>query len=99
METVDLMERSYDKMMSIWKEENDGRLERNDEKLETIERKGLDNIRDGGTMKISAMAQAYDKGVCRSWAARFASHLVNIFKVSTENYFWQLCARKLLIVV
>lgn len=91
--TVDVMEKSYERVLSYGKEEIDGKLRRENDRSARTEIVGPYLVCDGITITIDDMARALDATVRRSSATSFASELVEILSRALYMYLWDFCRR------
>lgn len=79
METVCVMERSFEKALT-YEKEDDGKLGRLVERGASVQRNGTYIVRDRITIKLDETAGASSVFVRRSWTESFASGLVDILR-------------------
>lgn len=73
METVNLLDKSYEVAMPYGKQEDNGKLEQRDRRMARTETSEPYTIHDGITVTMIRMAQAPNVDVCRNRTARFVS--------------------------
>lgn len=83
MKKVGMMKRDYESKLLNRKENDNGKLGRNDKGLEKVTKSGTYVVRDGITNTWDAMGQVTDVRLRRNSIARFASRLVDIIELST----------------